>query len=287
MKNRKGALGRNILLDTLGKSAEVSLSQPSDGLILVGVHEIDRSPWQPRIVFQQDALNELAHSLTTYGVMQPLVVRRVNHRFELIAGERRWRAAQIAGLKQVPVLIQAVDDRVAATLALVENLQREDLNPLEQGQALVKLRQAFGLDQQALAELVGLSRPQVSNLMRLDQLDSQVKAWLGDAKIDMGHARALLGAPADQQRALGAKVIASGLNVRQTESLIAGLNRPKPSKTAPSEQVTALQQRFADLVGAPVSIQQSPKGNGKITINYKDLSDLTALVERLKSGNRS
>ncbi|MGB0957451.1 MAG: ParB/RepB/Spo0J family partition protein, partial [Litorivicinus sp.] len=221
MKTRKGALGRNILLDTLGKTAEASLTQPSDGLVMIGVHEVDRSPWQPRAVFDESALNELAQSLKQFGLMQPLVVRRVNHRFELIAGERRWRAAQLAGLKQVPALIQAVDDQIAATLALVENLQREDLNPLEQGQALVKLRQAFDLDQQSLAELVGLSRSQVANLMRLDQLDSQVKAWLNQGELDMGHARALLGAPADQQRPLAAKVISAGLNVRQTESLVA------------------------------------------------------------------
>lgn len=281
MKNKRGALGRNILLDTLS-TPETSVTQPSDGLTLIGTHQIDRCPWQPRTVFEESALDQLANSIKQHGLMQPLVVRQVNHRYELIAGERRWRAAQRSELKQVPVVIQDVDDQTAATLALVENLQREDLNPLEQGQALVKLRQAFGLEQAALADMVGMSRSQVANLMRLDQLDSQVKEWLRDGDLDMGHARALLGVDGPQQRALGAKVVAQGLNVRQTETLVANQGKPqKASSNQKDADVQALEQRLSDSINASVSVQHNRKGKGKIIINYSDLDQLDGLISRL------
>lgn len=274
MKGKRGALGRNILLDTLA-THEVSTEQPSQGLTMIGTHQIDRCPWQPRTVFDETALNELADSIKQHGMMQPVVVRAVNHRYELIAGERRWRAAQQADLKRVPALIQDVDDQTAATLALIENLQREDLNPLEQGQALVKLRQAFGLDQAALADMVGLSRSQVANLMRLDQLDSQVKEWLNDGDLDMGHARALLSVESAQQRSLGAKVIALGLNVRQTETLVANTNKPpKSNAKVPDPDVQALERRLSETINASVSVQNGRKGKGKIIINYNSLDEL-------------
>ena len=211
--------------------------------------------------------------------MQPLVVREVNQRYELIAGERRWRAAQIADLKQVPAVVQTVDDRTAATLALVENLQREDLNALEQGQALIKLRDEFSLDQTQLSDLVGLSRSQVSNLMRLDSLDHQVKDLVHDGSLDMGHARALLAAPAPRQRALASKVVALGLNVRQTETLVANESKAKPAPAQPDADVLALTQRISEQLGAQVEIRANKKGRGQIQIRYNTLDEFQGLLK--------
>lgn len=284
MMGRKGRLGRNILLDTLGgQTTEEPVESPSEGIHSIPTHRVDRSPWQPRLVFEPDALTELAESIKTHGLMQPLVVRDRNGRFELIAGERRWRAAQQAGLTQVPAIVQDVDDQTAATLALVENLQRKDLNPLEQGQALVRLRDEFNLDQQSLAELVSLSRSQVANLMRLDQLDERVKEHLAAGDLEMGHARALLGVPPEAQRPLAAKVIAQALNVRQTETLVAGWGQPKPTPEAKDPDWINLEARLGERFGTGVSISHNKKGKGKIVINYNDLDQLDGLLKRLES----
>ena len=282
MNRKKGALGRNILLDTLSrKDTEAPVDHPIEGIRLIGIHEVDRSPWQPRTQFDAQAITDLADSIRQHGLMQPLVVREVNQRFELIAGERRWRAAQQAELSQVPAIVQTVGDQTAATLALVENLQRQDLNALEQGQALIKLRNEFGLDQASLSELVGLSRPQISNLMRLDALDRQVKELVHDGSLDMGHARALLSAPSARQRALASKVVALGLNVRQTESLIANDCKPKPDKPAPAQDVIALARRMGEHFGAQVDIQAGKKGKGKIQIAFNNLDEFQGLLKKL------
>lgn len=282
MTPKKGALGRNILLDTLGKTKpEASVSEPKEGIVLIGIHQVDRSPWQPRSQFESEPLQDLANSIRQHGLMQPLVVREVNQRYELIAGERRWRAAQIADLKQVPAVVQTVDDRTAATLALVENLQREDLNALEQGQALIKLRDEFSLDQTQLSELVGLSRSQVSNLMRLDSLDHQVKDLVHDGSLDMGHARALLAAPTARQRALASKVVALGLNVRQTETLVANESKAKPAPAQLDADVLALTQRISEQLGAQVEIRANKKGRGQIQIRYNTLDEFQGLLKKL------
>ncbi|MGD2005663.1 MAG: ParB/RepB/Spo0J family partition protein [Pseudomonadales bacterium] len=282
MTPKKGALGRNILLDTLGKTKpEASVSEPKEGIVLIGIHQVDRSPWQPRSQFESEPLQDLANSIRQHGLMQPLVVREVNQRYELIAGERRWRAAQIADLKQVPAVVQTVDDRTAATLALVENLQREDLNALEQGQALIKLRDEFSLDQTQLSELVGLSRSQVSNLMRLDSLDHQVKDLVHDGSLDMGHARALLAAPTARQRALASKVVALGLNVRQTETLVANESKAKSAPAQPDADVLALTQRISEQLGAQVEIRANKKGRGQIQIRYNTLDEFQGLLKKL------
>lgn len=281
MNRKKGALGRNILLDTLSRKEQPTpVDQKVEGIRLIGIHQVDRSPWQPRTQFDPAAIDELSSSIRQHGLMQPLVVREVNQRFELIAGERRWRAAQQAELSQVPAIVQTVDDKTAATLALVENLQRQDLNALEQGQALIKLRDEFGLDQASLSELVGLSRSQVSNLMRLDALDHQVKALVHDGSLDMGHARALLAAPAPRQRALASKVVALGLNVRQTESLIANDGKSKAA-AQPDQDVLALAQRMGEHLGAQVAIQTGKKGKGKIQIAFSSLDEFQGLLDKL------
>ena len=283
MMGRKGRLGRNILLDTLGSQApEESIETPSEGILSIATHLVDRSPWQPRLVFEADALDELAQSIKTHGLMQPLVVRATSGRFELIAGERRWRAAQQAGLTSLPAIVQDVDDQTAATLALVENLQRKDLNPLEQGQALVRLRDEFALDQQSLADLVSLSRSQVANLMRLDQLDERVKEHLAAGDIEMGHARALLGVPPEAQRPLAAKVIALALNVRQTETLVSSWGQEKPAAQTKDADWLGLEKSLGEHFGTGVSISHNKKGKGKIVINYNDLDQLDGLLSRLK-----
>lgn len=280
---KKGALGRNILLDTLGqKDAPAPVDVPSDGIVLAPIHKIDRSPFQPRTQFEPEAIDTLASSIRQHGLMQPLVVREVNQRYELIAGERRWRAAQKVGLAQVPIIVQSVDDQTAATLALVENLQRQDLNAIEQGHALAQLRDHFGLDQGQLAELVGLSRSQVANLMRLEALDDQVKNLVHDGSLDMGHARALLTAPAARQRALAAKVVALGLNVRQTESLVASDGRPAKTPDQPDQDVLALARRMGEQLGAPVQIQANKKGKGKISISFASLDEFEGLMTKLR-----
>ena len=278
---------------SLGRGLEALLS---DGLTLepaaagaqsIAVTDIHRSPYQPRRHFDEAALGELARSVKAQGLVQPVVVRqRPDGGYELIAGERRLRAAGLAGLDAVPALVRDATDEQALALALVENIQREDLKPLEEAEALRRLREEFGLTQQAVAEAVGKSREAVANLLRLLNLAPAVRRLLEEGALEMGHARALLSLPSEQQGAAARQVAARKLTVRQTEALVrrllaAGSAASKPAPPSPADTL-ALERELAERIGAPVSISQSAKGAGKVTIRFASLDELDGILSRIR-----
>lgn len=254
-------------------------------LLSVNVEEVFRSRNQPRLAIAEAGIDELAASIRAQGLMQPLVLRRrAAGGFELIAGERRWRAAQRAGLDQVPALLCDVDDRGAMAMALIENMQREDLNPLEEALALQRLLQEFQLTQQELADAVGKSRPAVANLMRLLNLADGARELLRRGVLEMGHARALVPLPRPQQEALARDIAARGLSVRQAEQL-ARRAAAGPRERAPAAldgDTERLQRELGERLGAPVAISHTAKGRGKVVISYASLAELDALVGRLR-----
>lgn len=277
----------------MGRGLEALLS---DGLTLepaaagaqsIAVTDIHRSPYQPRRHFDEAALGELARSVKAQGLVQPVVVRqRPDGGYELIAGERRLRAAGLAGLDAVPALVRDATDEQALALALVENIQREDLKPLEEAEALRRLREEFGLTQQAVAEAVGKSREAVANLLRLLNLAPAVRRLLEEGALEMGHARALLSLPSEQQGAAARQVAARKLTVRQTEALVrrllaAGSAASKPAPPSPADTL-ALERELAERIGAPVSISQSAKGAGKVTIRFASLDELDGILSRIR-----
>ena len=267
--------------------AAVSVEPRPAGLTEVAISDVVTSRYQPRRHFDEDSLNELAASIRAQGLMQPVVLRaRPQGGFELIAGERRWRAAQIAGLAHIPAVVREVTDEQASAMALIENIQREDLNPLEEAQALDRLREEFGLTQQQVADAVGKSRVAVTNLLRLLNLSPPVRDMLLAGEIEMGHARALLPLPALDQERLARVVAIKALSVRATEALVR--DRQKPAKAAPrsSEKdadTARLERELSDRVGAPVSISQNNRGGGgKLTISYSSLDELEGILSHLK-----
>lgn len=252
----------------------------------LSVQLIQRGKYQPRRDLDPEALDELAHSIKTHGVMQPIVVRPIGEgRYEIIAGERRWRASQQAGLSTVPALVRDVPDEAAIALALIENIQREDLNPIEEALALQRLQQEFELTQQQVADAVGKSRVAISNLLRLLALPESVKTMLAHGDLEMGHARALLGLPGEQQDKGARHVVAEGLTVRQTEALVRQwLNKaPEASKKAePDPDIARLEQRLGERLGASVQIKHGPKGKGQLVIRYGSLDELQGVLEHIR-----
>jgi ParB family chromosome partitioning protein len=237
----------------------------------------------------QESLSELAASIKSQGVMQPILVRAVDstpgaERYEIVAGERRWRASQLAGLSEVPVLIRNIPDEQALAMALIENIQRENLNPLEEAQGLQRLIDEFGLTHQQAADAVGRSRPAASNLLRLLQLTAPVQDLLMTGQLDMGHARALLPIASGQQLGLAQRIVQKGLSVRETERLVQQLiNPPKklPEKNV-DRDLLRLQEELSDGLGANVAIRTNKKGVGKLTIEFNDLDQLDGLIFRLR-----
>ncbi|MFB9886063.1 ParB/RepB/Spo0J family partition protein [Balneatrix alpica] len=293
MSQKKRGLGRG--LDALlgaGKQS-VSIDEPqietwlkepeaAEGLKFIALEQIRPGMAQPRQVMDPDALEQLASSIRQQGVMQPVVVRPSGEGYELIAGERRWRASQLAGLEKIPALVREVSDQDALILALVENIQREDLNPLEQAQALERLQQSQQLTQQELADIVGKSRSAVANLLRLLQLDAQVKLRLEHGDLEMGHARALLALPAEHQADAAEEVVAKGLSVRQTEALVKRFGSAAASQQIETpDTVNPWQQRqsqLSDYLGVGVQIRQNAKGRGKMVIEFQDPQQLERIL---------
>ncbi len=282
MAKRKRGLGKG--LDKLiGGADKVARVAPDARIEQLPVAQLRPGAYQPRQRFDEVALDALAESIRTQGLVQPVVVRPVEGGYEIIAGERRWRAAQRAGIQQIPVIVREADDQTTLALALIENLQREDLNPIEQAHGLARLLEEFSLTHEQLAEAVGLSRAQVTNLLRLLKLPAQVQAWVHDGLLSMGHARALLPLSEDQQIALGRKAIEQGWSVRQVETAV------KAAQSAPSRSVSvekdpnivALENRLAEKLGAKVSVRVTPKGRGKVEIHYSDLDELDRLLKLL------
>ncbi|WP_104203125.1 ParB/RepB/Spo0J family partition protein [Billgrantia saliphila] len=247
--------------------------------------QLCRGKYQPRRDIQPEALEELADSIRAQGVMQPIVVRPIGEsRYEIVAGERRWRAAQLAELDTIPAVIREVSDEVALALALIENIQRENLNPVEEAMALKRLLEEFELTQQQVADAVGKSRAQVANLLRLLALDPEVQTLLERGDLDMGHARALLALSGAKQRRAAHEVVNKDLTVRDTEALVKRLTQgePKPAATAPSPDVARLETRLGELLGAPVRIQHGRGGKGRLTIRYSSLDELDGILEHIR-----
>lgn len=246
--------------------------------------------YQPRTQMDEASLTELAASIKSQGVMQPILARVIENtpgaeRYEIVAGERRWRAAQLAGLAEVPVLIRNIPDEQALAMALIENIQRENLNPLEEAQGLQRLIDEFGLTHQQAADAVGRSRPAATNLLRLLQLTAAVQDMLMAGKLDMGHARALLPVSTGQQVGLAQRVVQKGLSVRETERLVHQLlNPPKilPAKTI-DRDLLRLQEELSDGLGASVLIRANKKGAGKVTIDFGSLEQLDGLLSRIRT----
>jgi ParB family chromosome partitioning protein len=290
----KKRLGRGLdaLLssETAAKDIPEGEGSQSGGVPEVAIGDVVGSRYQPRREFDEESLQELAASIRAQGMMQPVVVRpRPQGGYELIAGERRWRAARMAGLERIPAVIREVSDEQASAMALIENIQREDLNPLEEAQALERLRQEFQLTQQQVADAVGKSRVAVTNLLRLLNLSQPVRTLLQAGEIEMGHARALLSLePLDQERI--ARVVATKqLSVRATEALVRkrlqGDQGESRSSAGPEKDAdTALLEReLSDRVGAPVTITPSGKGSGgRLVISYSSLDELEGILSHLK-----
>ncbi|MCH2221391.1 MAG: ParB/RepB/Spo0J family partition protein, partial [Dechloromonas sp.] len=246
--------------------------------------------YQPRTRMDQESLDELAASIKAQGVMQPILVRAVDktpgaERYEIVAGERRWRASQLAGLSEVPVLVRDIPDEQALAMALIENIQRENLNPLEEAQGLQRLIDEFGLTHQQAADAVGRSRPAASNLLRLLQLSPPVQELLMTGKLDMGHARALLPLTGAQQIAAAQRIVQKGLSVREAERLVQQITNParKPAEQPVDRDLLRLQEELADGLGANVHIKTNKKGAGKVTIEFGSLEQLDGLLARLST----
>lgn len=292
VKKRGLSRGLDALLGA-GKAVVAASDRPQadtktaqNQLTTLPVDRLCRGKYQPRQDMHAESLNDLADSIRAQGVVQPIVVRPLgNNQYEIIAGERRWRAAQIAELQDVPVVIRDVPDEAAIAMALIENIQRENLNPLEEATALQRLLDEFDMTHQQAAEAVGRSRAAVSNLLRLQELKDDVKRLLRDGKLEMGHARALLGLSGGQQSEAAHTVVKRGLTVRETERLVQSLNKsalstPKDHRLDPD--IRRFQEELSDRLGAKVDIQHSGKGKGKLTIHYNNLDELDGILKHIK-----
>jgi ParB family transcriptional regulator, chromosome partitioning protein len=252
---------------------------------MLNVAQLQPGKYQPRSYMDDAALQTLADSIKAQGMMQPILVRQISaEKFEIIAGERRWRASQIAGLDSVPVLVREIADESALAMALIENIQREDLNPLEEAQGIKRLIDEFAMTHEKAADAVGRSRTAVSNLLRLLTLTHAVQELLMQNKLDMGHARALIGLDAAQQILLANKIVSQKLSVREVESLVKNASpeaKPKLHKTAPNHDVLALQNSLSEKIGASVNISAKANGSGTLKINYSNLDQLDDIIKKM------
>ena len=283
MSTKRTRLGKG--LDALLGGSLAGHDSGQDSLRQLPIDMLQRGRYQPRTYMAKDSLEELANSIKAQGVVQPIVVREAaTGGYEIIAGERRWRAAQLAGLDAVPAIVRNVPDEAAMAVALIENIQREDLNPVEEATGLQRLLDEFGLTHQQVADHIGRSRAAVTNLLRLLTLSERVRRYLEQGKIDMGHARALLGLDAAVQRSTAEAVIAKGLSVRQTEQMVRRLHRGTKASarsTTPDADVRRLVDGLSERIGAKVSIQDR-SGKGRLVIEYHSLAELDGIVARIR-----
>jgi ParB family chromosome partitioning protein len=294
MATKRQSLGKG--LDALlGIAEDISTDQgfvangvkSEDGkLQQLPVELLQRGKYQPRRDFNADSLQELADSIASQGLIQPIVVRALDQgNYEIIAGERRWRAAQLAGIDEVPAVVREISDQATIAMALIENIQREDLNPVEESQALIRLQDEFNLTQQQVADAVGKSRSAVTNLMRLASLQPLVQQQLERGDIELGHAKCLLALEGDMQIQAARTVASEGLTVRQTEVLIKKLQSPaaeNKTKTSANQDILNLQQQLSEKLGAVVKIQHGVKGSGKLTIGYNSVDELDGILNHIK-----
>lgn len=293
MVNKRRGLGRG--LDALLSAAPSAATASSDDNSIVEdsqlktlpVEWLQRGQYQPRKDMDPDALQELADSIKAQGVMQPIVVRQLaDQQYEIIAGERRWRASQMAGLGEIPVVVKNVSDETAMALALIENIQREDLNPMEEAVGLARLLDEFGMTHQTVAQAVGKSRTTVTNLLRLNNLEPAVKTLLEHGDLDMGHARTLLALENAAQVDAARLVAGKGLSVRETEKLVKKLlaepKSPTSSEKSLDPNIRDLQDQLSQRLGAQVSIQDGGRGKGKLVIQYNTLDELDGILSHIQ-----
>jgi ParB family chromosome partitioning protein len=277
MAVKKRGLGRGLdaLLGTIGGNNNTPES--GEELVDLPVETLQPGRHQPRRAFDEEALGSLAASIKAQGVVQPIVVRPIaGNRYEIVAGERRWRAAQMVGLKTIPGVVRSLEDRAAMAVALVENIQRADLNPLEEAEALRRLIDECGLTHEKCSEAVGRSRAAVTNLLRLFELNEEVQKLLRGNKLSLGHAKALLGVAGPRQSSLANLVIARHYSVRQTEDLVRAALATRPSRAKPSR--SPAESELTQKIGLPVRIQQGQHGAGRMTIRFKHKSELDKLI---------
>jgi len=308
MASKKRGLGKRKLSGLLSESSTSSMTAnksaqveadttPSNANLPINENEtlrempieyMQRGKYQPRRDMAPEALEELAESIKSQGLMQPIIVRPVaEKKYEIIAGERRWRACQLANMDKVPVIIKDVPDDAAIAMALIENIQREDLNPIEEATALFRLQQEFELTQAEVAEAVGKSRSTVTNLLRLMSLRDDVRKMLEHGDLEMGHAKALLGLEGVVQSRAANQVVAKGLSVRQTESLVRkileeGQQTPAAKKNEPNADIKNLEEELSQKLGSAVMLQHGAKGKGKLVIKYSSLDELDGVIEHLR-----
>lgn len=289
MAVKKRGLGRGLDALLGGNAASIIPEQTAtvaqSELQQLPLDIIQRGKYQPRRDIDPQSLEELANSIKAQGVMQPIVVRPIGKgRYEIIAGERRWRASQQAGLDKIPALVRDIPDETAIALALIENIQREDLNPIEEAVALQRLQQEFELTQQQVADAVGKSRTAVTNLLRLISLPEDIKLMLAHGDLEMGHARALLGLPAERQAEGARFIVARGLSVRQAEALVRQWLNETPGKVAKVQldpDITRLEQKLSERLGSPVSIKHNKKGKGELVIRYNSVDELQGVLKHI------
>ena len=297
MNAKKKRLGKGLDALLGGADESASLGDVSkdiaanDQLAILPIEKLQRGEYQPRSHMDQESLQELANSIATQGIIQPILVRplgeigsgKAAEQYEIIAGERRWRAAQLAQLDEVPVIVRELPDEATLAVALIENIQRENLNPIEEAVGLKRLMDEFSLTHQQAAESVGRSRSAVSNLLRLLGLNEQAKQFVFDGKLEMGHARALLSLSYEQQNAAAQDVFAKQLSVRQTEAYVKSQATGKTVKKVPvvSADIKRLETDLSEKLNATVSIQDN-KGKGKLVINYANLDVLDGILARIK-----
>ena len=296
----KKRLGRGLdallskpVAETAAVTGDTRDEAPGGGLRQIPVDLLQRGQYQPRVDIRQDTLEDLASSIKAQGVVQPIVARPIEGRgrikYEIVAGERRWRAAQMAGLEEIPAVVREIPDESAIAMALIENIQRENLNPLEEARALERLIREFDLTHAEAADAVGRSRAAVSNLLRLQDLSDKVRPMLESRELEMGHARALLGiTDAMQQLDAARQVVRKGLSVRETERLVKRMlekaSGKKPSKPADtgSADIRRLETEMTDKIGAKVRIQHTKKGSGKVVISYNSLDELDGVLKHIR-----
>ena len=286
MVTKKRGLGRG--LDALLPKKKTNLVEESleEGLRDIPITSIRAGKYQPRRVFREESLEELAASIVSQGLVQPIVVRQIERGdYEIISGERRWRASKLAGLETVPAIVKEASDESVLAMSLIENIQREDLNPLEEAYAMQRLIDEFNLTHEEVAKSLGKSRSGVSNTLRLINLDIEVAKLLSDGKIEMGHARALLGAESSKQLFLANIILKESLNVRQTEELIRKNLKRQDDRISPAKKVDPdnerLETELSQRLGQPVKITSSVAGKGKLEISFSSLDELDGLLARL------
>lgn len=274
---------KKTALETLFDGVTQVITEQRDSLQWLPIEFLQRGQYQPRQEFNPETLQELADSIKVQGIIQPVIVRKLAvDRFEIIAGERRWRAAQLAGLEQIPVVVKQLDEKSAMIIALIENIQREDLNPLEEAEALKKLLETFAMTHQKLAKAVGKSRAAVSNFLRLLELSEAVKALISKGQLSMGHARALLTLDDATQLQLAHKIVQKNLTVRATELLVKQTQFQQKSLLSKiiDRDTLHLQQHLSEKLNAKVEINHKKNGSGQLTIKYASLEELDGILQQ-------